>query len=159
MTAPMAGGAPLDGAGAVSDVIASLRIQRTLAAYCQLCDDGEFRRLAEQFAPDGSFVFAGEAVTGRAALERWFEAAQPPRRRGKHLTANAIIDVEGDHASVVSDFLFVRVLDGVPALQIAGRYRDIFVRIGDGWLIERRDVKTMDDQAGDSRKGTEHGHG
>jgi len=157
MTGPMDRGEPWD--GAVSDLLAISRIQRALAAYCQLCDDGEFGRLAEQFAPDGSFVFAGETVTGRAALERWFEAAQPPRRRGKHLTTNSIIDVEGDRASVVSDFVFVRLLGGVPALQMAGRYRDVFVCTGDRWLIERRDVETMDDPTGDFNTGTERGHG
>jgi hypothetical protein len=159
MTVPMDGGAPLDGAGAISDLLAISTIQRALATYCQLCDDGEFRRLAEQFAPDGSFVFAGETVTGRGDLERWFEAAQPPRRRGKHLTTNAIIDVEGDRASVVSDFVFVRLVGGVPAPEIAGRYRDVFVRTGDRWLIEQRDVETMDDPTGDMNTGTERRHG
>ena len=159
MTGPMDGGAPPDGARAVSDLIAISTIQRALATYCQLCDDGEFRRLAEGFAPDGSFVFAGETVTGRIALERWFEAAQPPRRRGKHLTVNAIIDLEGDRASVVSDFVFVRLVGGVPLLQIAGRYRDVFVRAGDRWLIERRDVETMGDLTGGMSTGTEQEHG
>ncbi len=136
-------GHPAEGDTDRSDVIAVLGIQRTLAAYCQLCDDGEFRRLAERFAPDGVFVFAGEQVAGRDALERWFERAQPLRRRGKHLTTNAAIDVEGDRASVVSDFVFLRLVAGVVRPELAGRYRDAFVRIGDQWLIERRDVEMM----------------
>lgn len=131
-------------------MIAVLAIQRTLAGYCQLCDDGEFQRLGEQFAPKGVFVYAGQQVTGRDALERWFERAQPPQRRGKHLTTNAIIDVdvEGDRASVVSDFVFVRLVDGVVRPEMAGRYRDAFVQIGDQWLIERRDVEMMGSPAG-----------
>lgn len=123
-----------------------LAIQRTLAAYCHLCDDGEFRRLAELFAADGSFVFAGETVTGRPALERWFQAAQPPGRRGKHLTTNAIIDLEVDSANVVSDFVFVRMVDGVIVPAMAGRYRDIFVKIDDQWVFRRRQVEIMDGQ-------------
>jgi len=159
MTASMDSGAAFEGARAGSDMIAVLTIQRTMSAYCQLCDDGEFRRLAEQFAPDGSFVYAGETVTGRDALEQWFVSAQPPRRRGKHLTTNAIIDVEGDRASAVSDFVFLRLVDGALALQTTGRYRDAFVRIGERWLIERRDVKAMDHRPGEPRKGTEQPHG
>jgi hypothetical protein len=127
----------------VNVLVAVLSIQRTLAAYCQLCDDGEFRRLAEQFAPDGSFCFAGDTARGHDALEKWFERAQPVSRRGKHITANAIIDVEGDRARVVSDFVFVRVVDGAISADLAGRYRDVFVRIGHRWLIEQRKVELM----------------
>jgi ketosteroid isomerase-like protein len=127
------------------DVGAILRIQRALAAYCQLCDDAEFWQLAQVFAPDGVFVFAGAEVTGRDALAAWFERAQPPRRRGKHFTTNAIVDVDpgGDTASAVSDFVFVQFIDGAPKPQIAGRYRDKFVRFDGDWLIERREVETM----------------
>jgi len=42
---------------------------------------------------------------------------------------------------------------------MAGRYRDAFVRFGERWLIERRDVKAMDHGPGDPRKGTEQPHG
>ena len=122
--------------------LAELRIRRTLAAYCQLVDDGEFHRLAEQFAPDGCFCYAGEVVTGRDALERWF-ARTAPRRPGKHLTMNAIVDITGDRAAVVSDFLFVRFIDGRVQPDLAGRYRDAFVKVGDEWLIARRDIETM----------------
>ena len=122
---------------------AERKIHRTLAAYCQLVDDGEFGRLAEQFAPDGCFSYAGEDITGRDALERWFAKMQPPRRRGKHLTMNAIADVAGDRADVLSDYLFLRVIDGQVQIDTAGRYRDVFVRTGDEWLILRREVEPM----------------
>jgi len=124
-----------------SAVVAQLAISRTLAEYCQLCDDGEFARLSERFTPGGSFAFGGDVVTGRDALEEWFAERQRPELRGKHLTTNAIIDVDGDHARSVSDFLFVRTIDGRVTPQVAGRYRDTFVRSGGRWLIERREVE------------------
>jgi hypothetical protein len=127
------------------DVGAILHIQRALASYCQLCDDAEFSLLARVFAPEGVFVFAGQEVVGRDALGAWFERAQPPKRRGKHLTSNAIVDVEagGDKASAVSDFVFVQVVDGAVKPQMAGRYRDWFVCLNGDWLIERREVEVM----------------
>jgi SnoaL-like domain len=134
-----------EGATDPIDIGAVLHIQQTLARYCQLCDDAEFLLLAQVFAPDGVFVFAGEEVVGRDALAVWFERAQPPRRRGKHLTANAIVEVEpgANRANAVSDFVFVRFIDGAPKPQIAGRYRDKFVRLDGDWLIDRREVETM----------------
>src|SRR5260370_31310854 len=42
--------------GVVNPVADELAIRRTLAAYCQLCDDGYFAELAVQFAPDGTFA-------------------------------------------------------------------------------------------------------
>lgn len=45
-------------------------------------------------------------ATGRDGLLQWFEKMQPPEQRGKHITANPVVDVDGDHALAVSDFVF-----------------------------------------------------
>jgi len=116
---------------------------RTLAEYCQLCDDENFSDLVQRFAPRGSFAFGGEVVTGRDDLEDWFAQNQRPELRGKHLEANAIIDVDGDRARAVSDFVFLRRIDGVVTPQIAGRYRDTLVKLEDRWLIDRREVEVQ----------------
>jgi hypothetical protein len=118
-------------------------IRRTLSAYCHFCDDGEFERLAEQFAADGSFVFGDEVVTGRPALVQWFESSQSPRRRGKHLTTNTIVDLVGDRAHAVSDYLFIRVTEGGVKPAIAGRYVDDLRHVDGRWLIERREATVM----------------
>jgi SnoaL-like domain len=118
-------------------------IRGTLAAYCRLCDDGDFAGLVEQFTPNGTIAFGGDIATGREELLVWFEHRQPPERRGKHLTMNPIIEVAHDRALVLSDFVFLRMVDGVPVPAIAGRYRDDLVRDGDRWLIERRDIEIM----------------
>jgi hypothetical protein len=76
------------------DVGVILLIQRALASRCQCCDDAEFSLLAQVFAPEGVFGFAGEEMVGRGALAAWFERAQPPRRRGKHFTITADVDVD-----------------------------------------------------------------
>jgi hypothetical protein len=125
----------------VSPVADELAIRRTLAVYCQLCDDGDFAGLADQFAPDGAFVIGGTVATGRAAVVAWFETNHPPRRRGKHLTMNTIVDVTGDSATAESDFVHLRVFDGVITPEVAGRYLDTFVRLEGRWLIGRRDAR------------------
>jgi ketosteroid isomerase-like protein len=120
-----------------------LTILRTLASYCQRCDDGDFPALVDLFAPDGTFTYRGHSPSGRAALERWFAEHYPPNRRGKHLTMDSVIDITGDRATAVSDFMLLGVTDGAISVEAAGRYRDAFVRSGDRWLIERRDVELM----------------
>jgi len=126
-----------------STVAAELGVRRTLAAYCHLCDDGEFGRLVELFTGDGVFVFRGDVVTGGDALERWFADRQPPDGRGKHLTVNTVVDVTADRARAVSDYLYVVATpDGiVPTL--TGRYDDQLRRVEDRWLFERREATLM----------------
>jgi hypothetical protein len=125
---------------ALTDEVA---IRRTLSAYCHLCDDGDFRALSEQFTSTGSFGFGKQVVTGHDEIRAWFERNQSPEHRGKHLTLNTIIDVAGDHARAVSDFVFLRLVDGVPVPALAGRYVDDLVRVGDRWVFQRRVAEAM----------------
>ena len=143
-------GGPRDPAGARSDMADDvvgheLAIRRVLASYCLRLDDGQFGALAELFTPDGSFSYAGTAVSGPAAIAAWFTTNQPPARRGKHLTLNSLIDVDGDHATVTSDYIWVRSLNGVISLGLAGRYQDTLVRTDGRWLIARRAAEPMSD--------------
>lgn len=120
-----------------------LAIRRTLAIYCHRCDDGDFAELVDQFTTDGSFAYLGEEVTGHEQLRAWFESKQPPDRRGKHLTMNTVVDVDGDRAHAVSDFVFLRLVDGSPSPAVAGRYRDELHWVNGRWLIDRREVHVM----------------
>jgi hypothetical protein len=118
-------------------------VLRTIAEYCRLLDDGDLVRLAGLFTPDGTFAFGRTSATGRDALVQWFEQNHPPPRRGKHITANSIVDGDDERATAVSDFLFVRRIDGNLTIEAAGRYVDVFVRSNGRWLIERRDAQLM----------------
>jgi hypothetical protein len=120
-----------------------LAIRRTLAIYCHRCDDGDFAELVDQFTTDGSFAYLGEEVTGHEQLRAWFESKQPPDRRGKHLTMNTVVDIDGDRAHAVSDFVFLRLVDGSPSPAVAGRYRDELHCVNGRWLIDRREVHVM----------------
>ena len=128
-------------------VVDDLAIRRILASYCQLLDDGHFGalRLELVHTPDGSFSYAGTAVSGRAEIRDWFTSSQPPGRRGKHLTLNVLVVLDGDHAAVTSDYLWLRSVDGVISPGLAGRYRDTLVRARGSWLIARRRVEPMSD--------------
>jgi 3-phenylpropionate/cinnamic acid dioxygenase small subunit len=122
-----------------------LAIRQTLAIYCHHCDDAKFDELVDQFTSDGSFSYQGEVMRGHEQLRAWFEDKQPPDRRGKHLTTNSVVDIDGDRAYAKSDFVFLRLPEGStnPVIAVAGRYHDELHRIGDRWLIDRREVQVM----------------
>src|SRR6516225_8373351 len=104
------------------EIADELGIRRTLAAYCQHLDDGDFGALAHQFTADGTIQFEDRnGATGRAEIEAWFAESSTPERRGRHLTVNTII-----------------VLDGELRPLFAGRYHDDFVRDEGRWLIRQR---------------------
>jgi 3-phenylpropionate/cinnamic acid dioxygenase small subunit len=116
-----------------------LGIRRTLAAYCQHLDDGDFAALAHQFAPDGSISFGDSgAANGRVDIEAWFSGGYTPERRGKHLSVNTIVDLDGDRATARSDFAFFGFVEGELRPLFVGRYYDDFVRAEGRWLIARR---------------------
>ncbi len=120
-----------------------LAIQRVLARYCHTCDDGDFTALVALFSPDGVFTYGTTEATGSEALSAFFTGAQTPERRGKHLTVNTDVRVDGDSAEARSDFLFLAYEGGVLTPRITGRYDDRLVRVGEHWLIARRDATPL----------------
>jgi len=116
-------------------------IQRLMTRYCHLVDDGAFDQLPQLWADDAQLVLRGETATGPAAIAAMIGGLQTPERRGIHAGVNAIIDVEGDTARAVSDFVFMR-REGTPdpIVKFVGRYADQFVRTREGWRFRRREI-------------------
>jgi 3-phenylpropionate/cinnamic acid dioxygenase small subunit len=129
-------------AGSASD---EEEIRRTLARYCQLCDDGRFAEWGELFAPDARFWVAGRGHDGRDAIRAFIEAGLPPERRGKHVATSPLIVVDGDDARAWTDYVFVgRGLDGL-AVTNAGRYHDHLRRHGERWRFTLREIVFLGD--------------
>lgn len=120
-----------------------LAIRELLAAYCHRVDDGLFDELVGLFTPDGAFVRGRRTYEGRAALLAFFDARQAtPEQRGRHLTLNPEIAVDGATARVLADFLYLRMVDGKLTPVITGRYHDELVRCDDGrWRFARRVIE------------------
>lgn len=112
-----------------------------MARYCHIVDDGAFDELAALWTDDAELALRGETATGPAAIVAVIAGLQTPERRGLHVGANAIIDVEGDTARAVSDFVFMRREGGPdPIVKFIGRYIDRFVRTPEGWRFRRREI-------------------
>jgi ketosteroid isomerase-like protein len=124
-------------------------ILRTLTDYCIECDDARFDALAECFTEDATLVVPGdvvpsEIVQGRAAIAAWFVRAQGhPKQRGKHLTTNVRYEVDGDRATVVADFAWLRFSRGTLVPGTIGRYLDEMERAGDRWRFRRREIQLL----------------
>ena len=117
-------------------------IQRLMARYCHVVDDGAFDELPQLWARDAELALRGETATGPEAIVAVIAGLQTPERRGVHVGANSIIDVEGDTARAVSDFVFMRREGGPdPVVKFIGRYIDQFVRTPDGWRFRRREIR------------------
>jgi 3-phenylpropionate/cinnamic acid dioxygenase small subunit len=122
------------------DAADHLAIANVLARYCRTCDDGSFDDLVDLFTEDGTFEYGGTVTAGREALRSYFATVQTPERRGKHLTTNAVVCVEGDRAEVTSDWVFLTFVEGVLTPKLTGRYQDVLHRGRTSWRIARRVV-------------------
>lgn len=125
------------------EIVDVFEVSRVLSRYCHLVDDGRFDELVALFTLEGTFAFGEQAATGPAELLAWFERMQAPELRGKHVSSNLVVDVDGDHAVAVSDFVFFTFRERRLVPLVAGRYRDELVRSDAGWLIARRDSEQL----------------
>lgn len=115
-------------------------IRRTIAQYCQLCDEGRFDEWADLYVEDATFSVMGRTYIGRADVQAFIEQGQPPERRGKHLCFNSVIDIDGDSARVITDYVFI---DKQRVITSAGRYHDRLIRQPDRWRFAERRIVFM----------------
>lgn len=121
-------------------------IANLISRYAELVDAGDFGGLGELFA-DGVFGGEGDAVvSGQEEVEKIFRAMvrvyEDGTPRTKHVTTNIQIDVD-DESGTARSRSYVTVLQALPDLPlqpiVAGRYRDVFARLGGVWrFVERR---------------------
>lgn len=114
-------------------------IRRTLALYCQLMDDARYDEVADLFTTDGRWNVQGSEHVGNQAI-RSVMASWPGPSGTKHITANSVIDIDGDTASSVSDFVLFQPSPVGGVAVRAGRYRDSLRKDPTGqWLFARRE--------------------
>lgn len=115
-------------------------ISRTLGTYCQRCDDGDFDALVDLFTEDARLAFEQQVAEGHDAIRTLMEKVQPAEARGKHITSNSLVDIDGDTATATTDYLFVRPGAGGLSVVASGRYYDSLVRQGERWRFSERMV-------------------
>ncbi len=134
MTDNIVGAGPMAGTAGPAD---PFEIRRLLVEYCQSLDDGRFDEWIDLFTKDCVFAVMGMTARGRGELRAMVEPVQTAELRGKHLLSEPLIALNGDVASVSTDFVFVSKTNEVSQ---AGRYYDIVHRNPDRWRIARREI-------------------
>jgi SnoaL-like domain len=130
------------------ELVARERIRDTLARYNWSGDALRLGELTETFCEDGELELRGaEPVRGRAAIVELLGGvvaapdataqASGVKRIVRHNVTNVhFTEVSPQEARVACYFtVFTEI-----GLDHYGRYRDVFVRVGDDWLIRHRFV-------------------
>jgi 3-phenylpropionate/cinnamic acid dioxygenase small subunit len=126
-------------------------IRELLARYCFLLDGYKLKEFAALFTADGEWISRNGQAAGPEAIERLLRGLVPepaPGKRRKHFTTNILVDLAGDSATVVSNFLVVRDSAAGPVIAVAGTYDDTVVRTNEGWKFKSR--RLSHDIAGES---------
>ena len=131
------------------ELAARERIRDTLARYNWSGDALRLDELAETFCEEGELELRGsEPVRGRAAIVDLLGVVSEPnttaqasgvKRIVRHNVTNIrFTDVRPDEARASCYFTVLTEI----GLDHYGRYRDVFVPVGDDWLIRHRFVST-----------------
>lgn len=110
-------------------------------AYCRLIDG---RRPDEQvllFTDDCRVRYGREWIEGRADLEAFLRRAIESFAATSHLVGNIEVDFSGPDRARSESVLqaWHRLVDG-DDLVVHGRYHDTWLRTGDGWHIQTREL-------------------
>lgn len=119
-------------------------IRELLAVYCFMLDGGQHQEMANLFTEHGVWDTAFGTGTGRAGivaqLQKIAALAPDPRPRRAHLTTNIVIELNGDAATVRSNWTVIENSAAGPRISSGGEYRDRLVRQGGRWLFEYRKI-------------------
>ena len=122
-------------------------IENLLYTYAERIDAGDLEGVAELFrhgaiaAPtEGSLVegYEGALALYQGATRIYPDTGTPKTR---HITTNAIIDVNGDTATSRACYTVVQGTDDFPLQPIiSGRYHDSFHKVDGEWCFKRREM-------------------
>ena len=119
-------------------------IHEVLAEYCFRLDDGRFAEMAALFTEDGTWDTAFGKATGRAAIAELASSlrqrGEQPRPRAVHLVTNIAITLDGDRASVRSNWMVMQSSPQGPRIGSGGAYLDEMVRSGTSWRLRYRKI-------------------
>jgi hypothetical protein len=118
-------------------------IRELLATYCFHLDNYRFAEMAALFTEDGTWDTAFGKGTGRAGIVAQAESIGIPgavRPRRVHLTTNIVIVLNGDTATVQSNWTVIQNSGNGPKIGSGGAYQDQVVKQGGKWLFRYRKI-------------------
>jgi hypothetical protein len=129
---------------AVSEGADYREILNAMAAYSYAVDRSDWPMLERAYYDGTRHVNAtGEVIEGIAAFVDYRRAKEPHELREiLHVPANVLVDIDGDRASSVANFVYLgRPASEQPwAILSLGAYQDEFVRLDVGWRFAVRKI-------------------
>jgi len=120
-------------------------IREVVIRYGEYLDARDYAAYASLFASDGVWTGGFGSATGPAAIQEMLEKnlgkAEPGfvNKSNFHLMTTVVVDVEGETAKARSRYTFFTASpENRPAVALAGRYVDEFVRENGTWKIKKR---------------------
>jgi hypothetical protein len=89
------------------------------------------------FAPDASFVYGSQTVSGEKALKEFYAnlRKQNTSRTIRHLLSNLVVKATPEGATGT---VYLTTIEPPVAVTAVGMYEDTYVRTANGWRIKRR---------------------
>lgn len=122
-------------------------IREVMAEYCYHLDERRFVEMAGLFTENGTWETAFGTATGRANIAALAASLGKPGEaltRRVHYVTNIVIKLDGDRASVRSNWVQVdnsAPNSGLgPKIGSGGGYADAMVRQGDRWFFQHRKI-------------------
>ncbi len=119
-------------------------IRKVIMDYGRFLDGRDFLAFSRLFANNGGEWVGGMgSAKGPAAIRKLMEDSIGIKSRGTnfHLFTNESIQVDADHATALTKWIFVvQGPDKRPQLVYLGHYDDTFVREEGAWKFQRRIV-------------------
>lgn len=113
--------------------------------YAAAIDEREYGKLANCFVSDGIYSGSFGERAGRPAIVAFIEKATSHLSATHHMATNFLVQLDGDTATMRSNFLAVHISAGLHAEEytMGGYYKDLMSRVDGQWLIARRNVVTV----------------
>ena len=112
-------------------------------AYNQAVDGHDPDAWVNCFTEDGQVDSPFGTPQGRDELHRWISGITANLTGTRHFSANEVVTVDGDHATMRSYYFVVGTTEHPPAIGATGGYDDELVRTDGRWRFTRR-VHTVD---------------
>ncbi len=126
----------------------SVHITNLLFRYAELMDAGDFPGAAELFRHARIKLSGDQYVDADGVLAVWEGGVKrypDGTPRTKHVTTNAIVEIDGATATARSYYTVFQQTDDFPLQAIiAGRYHDRFEKVDGAWRWAERDYSLVD---------------
>jgi 3-phenylpropionate/cinnamic acid dioxygenase small subunit len=127
----------------LSQTTERLAIQRLIAVYAQLLDEGRLEDWGQLFTEEARFRAYGRTYASRATIVAEIGSmVLPPDHPAKHMSLVPLIDFTADGRALAwTDFSGVGANDsGEIVVGTIGRYYDELVRDGERWRFASRTI-------------------